>query len=204
MEPSSVHALNMYSCAELAKLKLPKHPGTERGWLKRVKAESWPYRDVKAPGRNGLRREYQPPPDVQALIDARKDGAPSPEQAAEIGGKLAETLRNAERKQGTVFVNVGLLARLLDAVDAVVERKLDKRLPTVIRLGAAISAYRSMPRYGLPEPLDTVAAHALGQDELEAAVTLALFAMDADQIDPGQCDPIVSIISIIEPGQTRT
>ncbi len=173
MEQSSAQVPVMYSCAELAKLKLPKHPSTERGWLKRVKAESWPFRDVKAPGRNGQRREYQPPPEIQALIDAG--------QATYAGQQLANVLHEAERQQGTVFVNVVLLAQLLEAVDALCARKFDKPLPTAVRLGAAIDAYRSIQSYGVTDQLDAISCLNLGPAELEAAATLGLWKADAEK-----------------------
>lgn len=187
---------NYYSVADLVAMKLPGFPVTRQGVDAHVKREGWLCRETKGlGGPGGVKREYQPPAEIQALIDARQHAT----QATEAGQQLANVLREAERQQGTVFVNVGLLARLLDAVDAVAERKFKNPLPTIMRLGAAISAYRSMPRYGLPEPLDTIAAHALGQDELEAAVTLALYAMNADQFEPGQDDDSISVVSIIEP-----
>lgn len=49
-------------------MKLPGYPTTERAWLDLVKRDGWPFREVKSKGRGGIRREYQPPVDMQALI----------------------------------------------------------------------------------------------------------------------------------------
>lgn len=47
-----------YSCAELAALKLPKYPTTERRWRDLVEREGWEFNEHKSRGRGGLRREY--------------------------------------------------------------------------------------------------------------------------------------------------
>lgn len=53
---------------------LPNYPGTERAWLDRVKNENWACVEFRGQGRGGIRREYTPPPEVQALIEARQRG----------------------------------------------------------------------------------------------------------------------------------
>ncbi len=85
-----------YSVRELAGMGLPNYPGTERAWLDRVKNENWVYVEFKGQGRGGIRREYTPPPEVQVLIEARRQrrerlAAMSEEQAG-IEGVLAEKL----------------------------------------------------------------------------------------------------------------
>lgn len=60
-----------YSAAELAVLKLPGFPTTARRWSDLVRRESWPYREEKSRGRNGIRREHLPPEPVAKLIANR-------------------------------------------------------------------------------------------------------------------------------------
>ena len=67
------------SCADLAKLKIPGYPGSEAGWLKLVKRDGYAFREVRSKGgKNGLKREYRPPPEVQALIAAVQRGELAP------------------------------------------------------------------------------------------------------------------------------
>jgi len=59
-----------YSIHELHKLKLEELPGSQKGIRDRVQRENWPTREV--PGRGGpggKRVEYQPPPELQHLIN---------------------------------------------------------------------------------------------------------------------------------------
>lgn len=71
--------LRRYSCAELSKLGIPDYPGTEPGWRKLVERENWPFVEARGKGgRSGIKRLYQPPPAVQALIEARLQGALPP------------------------------------------------------------------------------------------------------------------------------
>lgn len=73
-EDNSEDGCKTYSVRELAEMGLPGYPGTERAWLDRVKSEEWACVEFKGQGRGGIRREYTPPPDVMALIEARKRG----------------------------------------------------------------------------------------------------------------------------------
>lgn len=57
-----------YTCRELAELKLPELPGTDRGWRALVEREAWEFIEHKSRGRGGVRREYAPPPRIAALI----------------------------------------------------------------------------------------------------------------------------------------
>lgn len=63
-----------YSCDDLASMNLPGYPVSRQGWDMLVKRQEWPYREVRSKGRGGLRREYQPPPHVMALIEQRRKG----------------------------------------------------------------------------------------------------------------------------------
>lgn len=178
---------NYYSVAELVALNLPNFPSSRQGVDAHVKRGKWPMRKTKGlGGPGGERSEYQPPPDVQSLIDA-----------ASTGKALAATIREVEGQYGGAFINVVLLASLLDAVDAVAARKFDKPLPTTVRLTAAFHAYRSMRDYGLPDPLDPVACSRLGQGEIEAAASLGLWTINAEDNAGGEELP-VSMVSIGE------
>lgn len=57
-----------YSCAELAALKLPDFPTTERRFRDLVDRESWLFREEKSRGRGGVKRLYAPPEKVLKLI----------------------------------------------------------------------------------------------------------------------------------------
>lgn len=58
-----------YSCAELAEMKLPGLPGSERRMRDRAEKEGWESRQVPGKGgKGGLRTEYQPPAAIMALI----------------------------------------------------------------------------------------------------------------------------------------
>jgi hypothetical protein len=64
-----------YSCAELATLKLPDMPGTERALRDLVERESWSFIQEKSRGRNGVTRRYAPPERIAKLIAAHQAGA---------------------------------------------------------------------------------------------------------------------------------
>lgn len=58
-----------YSCAELAEMKLPGLPSSERGMRHRIKKENWESRQVKGKGgKDGIRTEYHPPAKIRGLI----------------------------------------------------------------------------------------------------------------------------------------
>lgn len=59
-----------YSCAELASLRMPDYPTTERRFRDLVDRENWPFREEKSRGRGGLKRLYAPPANVLKLIRA--------------------------------------------------------------------------------------------------------------------------------------
>lgn len=63
-----------FTCAQLAMLELPGYPTSRQGWDKLVKEKVWSFEEFKGKGRGGIRREYTPPLDVMALIEARQRG----------------------------------------------------------------------------------------------------------------------------------
>lgn len=54
--------LGGFSCAELARFRIPGFPATEQGWGKVVAREDWPWKEIQAKGgRKGVKRIYMPP-----------------------------------------------------------------------------------------------------------------------------------------------
>lgn len=65
-----------YSAHDLFKMQLPGLPRSSKGIRERAQSKRWPSRTVDGLGGPGGKRiEYQPPPDVQRLIDARINAA---------------------------------------------------------------------------------------------------------------------------------
>lgn len=60
-----------FSCSELAAMKLPGMPTTERRMRDLVEREKWEFIEVKSRGRGGVKREYTPPTKITNLIAAR-------------------------------------------------------------------------------------------------------------------------------------
>lgn len=58
-----------YSAVELAALKLPGFPTTDRAARTRAEAEGWEFVLVKSRGAKGSTKRYRPPAEIQALID---------------------------------------------------------------------------------------------------------------------------------------
>lgn len=68
-----------FSVSQLLGMQLPDYPVTRQGWDTLVKRDGWAFREVKGlGGPGGIRREYTPPPEVQALIDMRLRGETLP------------------------------------------------------------------------------------------------------------------------------
>ncbi|MEO6430952.1 MAG: hypothetical protein ABIO50_04255 [Nitrosospira sp.] len=88
----------MYTVRELAEMRLPNLPDTERAWLDRAKKGKWVYKEVPGRGRGGKKKLYLPPPEIIKLIEAHnhsvtlihlltKDAAGSAAKLAK-GGKV--------------------------------------------------------------------------------------------------------------------
>lgn len=84
-----------YSCAELAAMKLPGMPTTERRMRDLVDREKWEFTELKSRGRGGVKREYTPPAKVTKLIAARHhikaDGQAAVAARAVIAAVKAQT-----------------------------------------------------------------------------------------------------------------
>ncbi len=85
-----------YTCAELAAMKLPGMPGTERAWRDLVSRDAWPSVEHKSRGRGGLRREYAPPAAVAKLIDRAEGIIAAGDKAARVQAVVAEVVRRQE------------------------------------------------------------------------------------------------------------
>lgn len=97
---------NYYSVTDLAAFKLPGFPRSKKGWYSLVAQKVWGYRDVEGSGgKGGIRREYTPPPEVQALIEARQRGEslpvperqPVPPRVVALSSKPASGALDSER-----------------------------------------------------------------------------------------------------------
>lgn len=75
-EENSEVTSNMYTVRDLAELRLPGYPDTERAWLDRAKNGGWRFIEIKGRGRGGIKRVYTPPPEIMALIEAQERGEP--------------------------------------------------------------------------------------------------------------------------------
>lgn len=60
-----------YSCRELAEMRLPGYPESERRLRDKILREGWAYIEMASPGRGGMLRKYLPPASVAALIKDR-------------------------------------------------------------------------------------------------------------------------------------
>lgn len=72
MEEKSEEALSMYTVRELAEMRLPGLPDTERAWLDRAKNGKWKFKEVPGRGRGGKKKVYLPPPEIMKLIKERQ------------------------------------------------------------------------------------------------------------------------------------
>lgn len=70
-----------FSATQLAEMELPGMPRSDRRMRDVVVREGWPFREVPSQGgKRGIKREFQPPPYVLALIKGREVGAFTPEE----------------------------------------------------------------------------------------------------------------------------
>jgi transposase InsO family protein len=129
-----------YSCAELAALRLPGYPGSERRFRDLVEREGWAFREVSTQGgKNGIRREYQPPAAVMKLIQARNKEAHRQAHIAQRGAQAEKALAivaeaRAEREAKARALQAkgeAFLQKLVDGMSASVKARLDARYELV-------------------------------------------------------------------------
>ena len=104
-----------YTCADLAKLKLPGHPTTERRWRNVVEREGWLYIEAKGRGgKGGLRREYLPSEHVTKLITQHEHIQETGAEARQIldARNLARAERRLQDARKTAMATEQLFAQL--------------------------------------------------------------------------------------------
>lgn len=78
MDKTVTKSATTYTAIELAELRLPGFPASRKNWYELVAREQWQVVEKPGKGPGGLRREYVPPPEVQAMIDAVLRGETPP------------------------------------------------------------------------------------------------------------------------------
>jgi len=97
-----------YSCAELAALRLPGFPTTERRFRDYVERESWPFIEEKSRGRGGIKRLYAPPPAVLKKIrdqEALFDRVDNPKGMDLVMTLVSQTLRRLEDEDAAALAD---------------------------------------------------------------------------------------------------
>lgn len=161
-----------YTTRELAELGLPGFPRTSQGWDTRVKAEAWEFIEVTgARGRGGVRREFIPPADLQAIIDAHVEAKARDSRGAAPGLQgepvAAECTPESPTCQGAnALPTDGFRPELLEAVVRGVEKFCERNglKPTPEKKAIAISL---MYRYAVLKGKE------LGTDDIAAFFKLA-------------------------------
>ncbi len=107
----TVTEINTYTAIELAELRLPGFPASRKNWYELVAREQWAVIEKPGKGPGGVRREYVPPPEVQAMIDAvlrgetppvrerRKQSASRPERVSTPVNDRRLALRSLDMKK---------------------------------------------------------------------------------------------------------
>ena len=115
-----------------------------------VKRGGWAFREVKSKGRNGIRREYQPPPEVAALIEARQRGElpPAAPKASAARVVIAEAPAAPAYQASAPEINVKALTSILQGLIGAMGPNPDpERLATV-----AVEFYMKVVREGIITP----------------------------------------------------
>lgn len=121
-----------YTCAELAAMKLPGMPGTERAWRDLVTRDAWSCTEHKSRGRGGLRREYAPPPTIAKLIDRAEGIIAAGDKAARVQAVVAEVVRQQEEITATRQAKgEAALMALVDKLTPGQRTRFDARLAIV-------------------------------------------------------------------------
>lgn len=160
----TVTEVNTYTAIELAELRLPGFPASRKNWYELVAREQWRVIEKPGKGPGGVRREYFPPPEVQAMIDAvlrgetppvrerRRQNAIRPERAPTPVGdrrlaarslevKKSPNLSQAGRVQGAIHYL--LLNRCFAACSTVYGANYQK-LPMTRQLQFAVDFYNAL------------------------------------------------------------
>lgn len=122
MEAASKNS-SFYSAAELAALKLPNFPTTDRAARTRAEAEGWEFVEIKSRGKTGRTRRFKPPPDIAALIEMRLQGELAP----------AEPVKPRVREEVAHYA----MARPIEQDSALEAPRNDIDAPALLRCHAA-------------------------------------------------------------------
>lgn len=177
---------NSYTASELAALCLPGLPTSRKNWYPRLRKEKWVFVERRGNGPGGVVRAYIPPPDVQALIDAKMRDAEEAAQGpagpgmADDGRSDGGVLRSPPRPEYAVnrafrggVVDAELLARVAIACSVVHGRDFDQViLPHQVQ--AAAEAYNVLLSFASHLPGGPEALRQLDQDALVAQLRLLI------------------------------
>lgn len=182
----TVTGRNSYTATELAEFCLPGFPTSRKNWYQRLRKEKWGFIERRGNGPGGVVRAYIPPPDVQALIDAKLQDA---EVAAEerVGPEVADEgtgdarlLRSPPRPEYAVnrafrggVVDAELLARVAIACSVVPGRDFDQ-VVLAHQVQAAAEAYNVLLSFASHLPGGPEALRQLDQEALVAQLRLLI------------------------------
>lgn len=135
-----------YSCLELAEMKLPGLPGSERGLRTWLAKRDWSKKETPARGKNGFKIEYQPPKEIMDIIrgqlinTAIQSGEPVKKQSTAIA-TIVKTTELKDWQRETAEARAAICAEV-------------KRLAAIGGLERAIRSVIDMAALGnLPEQL---------------------------------------------------
>ena len=116
-----------FSIQELLDMRLPELPMSKSGMIKRVKEGAWQFREVAGRGgKGGKKREYMPPPEVQAAIMRQQQEqvlataqfAALPVAAETETETLMQVYGNCTQKQrDQADARVGVVRNVLDSME---------------------------------------------------------------------------------------
>ncbi|ULJ68914.1 Mu transposase C-terminal domain-containing protein [Wielerella bovis] len=120
-----------YSISELIEMSLPLLPPSKAGITKRIKTENWQFREVPAKGgKGGVKKEYLPPPEIQAAIIKQHTERVLAEQAAVPLPALADVLPEKPDLSGSTEAQrtqLGAREAVLNAIETLMkETKVGK------------------------------------------------------------------------------
>ena len=91
-----------YSLAELAEMGLEGYPSTVQAWTTRAKKGNWAFIEVPCKGgKNGKRREYELPPELQTQIRTRETTHLLTQTQPELLPALSETVSGSLKTHDT-------------------------------------------------------------------------------------------------------
>jgi hypothetical protein len=182
---------NTYTVSELAGFCLPGLPKSRKNWYARLRKDPWPFIERPGNGPGGIVRAFIPPPDVQAMIDARSVGAVGVSETARDGEPADSRWQVMSPKQPEYAVNrpfragavdAELLGRVLVACSAVLGRDYDVAPPGDQAVAAA-GVYNALLQMVSHLPRGADALRRLDQEGLNSLM-VALLQMGAIQPVP--------------------